>query len=225
MSSSVPTKALSRIPCEFAPAAGSQLTRRSLLMAAAAMPMALAGFGVGAQEMGYSQDFWNQPRTIWMKRPATGEEIRATYWADGDLVQREYIRLCTFMRDASMERRIRLMQGRGQKVPAGLYASAAISVVLLDILYATGGWLAFHNMARPIILTSGFRHLVTNSETEGAAWDSRHVKGGAGDIIIPGVSPQNVSAYGRWLSGGGVGWYERKGFTHVDDGRLRSWKG
>ena len=28
-----------------------------------------------------------------------------------------------------------------------------------------------------------------------------------------------------WLRAGGVGFYPGKGFTHVDDGRLRRWKG
>jgi len=101
----------------------------------------------------------------------------------------------------------------------------AVSVVLLDILYATNGWLDYHDIARPLAITSAFRHPITNSETEGASKDSRHLVGGAGDLLIPGVNPANVSAYGLWLRGGGVGWYPSKAFTHVDDGRLRAWRG
>lgn len=199
--------------------------RRSFLKAASAIPVILTGLDAGAQGVYHPQGFWEQPRSIWMKRPATGEQIKATYWADGELIRDEYIKLCWFMRDARMEKRIRGMVSRGQDVPRGMYPAASISMVLLDILYAAGGWLSYHDMSRPLILTSGFRHPITNAETEGAAMNSHHTKGGAGDIIIEGVNPANVSAYGRWLSAGGVGWYPGKHFTHVDDGRLRFWKG
>jgi uncharacterized protein YcbK (DUF882 family) len=34
-----------------------------------------------------------------------------------------------------------------------------------------------------------------------------------------------VSRFGVWLQAGGVGWYQKKEFTHIDTGRLRAWKG
>ena len=200
-------------------------TRRQFLKASACVPMVLSAQMSWAQEDYHPQGFWEQPRTIWMKRAATGEEIFTTYWADGQLIDAEYRKLCWFMRDLRMESSIRSLQSKGRPVPSELYAASTISLVLLDILYATNGWLAYHNMSRPLLLNSGFRHRVTNSQTEGAAFDSRHVKGGAGDIDIAGVNPASVSAYGVWIAGGGVGWYPGKKFTHVDDGRLRFWRG
>lgn len=207
---------------------GSMLpTRRSFILSAAAAPALLTGQMSSAQDLqtALPQGFWNQPRSVWMKRQMTGEEIRATYWADGQLIQPEYKRLCWFMRDLHMENRIRRMQGRGEAIPPILYCAVHVSTLLLDILYATNGWLVFHNLARPLVLNNAFRHRITNGETEGAAKDSLHIVGGAGDISIQGVSASAVSAYGRWLSGGGVGWYPGKSFTHVDAGKLRSWKG
>lgn len=201
------------------------LPRRSLLKSVAALPLILAGGRSFSQEQFHQQGFWDQPRSVWLKRPATGEEVRATYWADGELIQGEYYRICMLMRDVQMDRRIKSMQAMGQPVSPQMYSAVSVSLVLLDILYATGGWLVYHNMDRPILLTSGFRHPATNSITEGAAMNSHHTKGRAGDIVIPGVNAANVSAYGRWLSAGGVGWYERKSFTHIDDGRMRSWRG
>lgn len=200
-------------------------TRRNFLKAAACLPAILAAQSTWAQEEYHPQGFWEQPRTIWMKRADTREEVFATYWADGRLVDSEYRRLCWLMRDRHMEAAIRSLQARGKPVPASMFTASTISVVLLDILYATNGWLAYHNMSRPLVLNSGFRHQITNSNIEGAALNSRHVRGGAGDIDIPGVNPANVSAYGLWLSGGGIGWYPGKRFTHIDDGRLRFWRG
>jgi uncharacterized protein YcbK (DUF882 family) len=200
--------------------------RRDLLRAAALMPAMLTGMSAWAQEGAYHpQDFWSQPRSIWMKRPATREEIRVTYWADGQLLRDGYFRLCWFMRDVQMQAQIEKMQSLGQPIPRGMVSNAAQSPILLDILYATGGWLEYHGIGRALILNSGFRHPITNGKTEGAAMASHHTRAGAGDIVVPGVDTASVSAYGRWLSGGGVGWYPGKSFTHVDDGRLRFWRG
>lgn len=189
--------------------------------------MVLGGIGsANAQdETFHPQDFWDQPRSIWMSRATTGEEIKATYWADGDLVLSGYLELCWFMRDVQLEKQVRSLQAHGATIPKSLNPATNISLVLLDILYATGGWLDYHGMSRSLVLTSGFRHPITNARTEGAAQGSHHTRGGAGDLLVPGVSPEAVSAFGRWLSRGGVGWYPGKAFTHVDDGRLRFWRG
>lgn len=200
-------------------------SRRSFLSAAAVVPLILTGISSQAQAQHQPQGFWDQPRSIWMKRQATGEEIKAVYWADGNLIQNEYNRICWFMRDLRMEKRIKQYKAQGRPVHSDLYAAIAVSPVLLDILYATGGWLDYYRMSRALLLNSGFRHPITNALTEGAAKNSQHTHGGAGDIVIPGVNSANVSSYGLWLSGGGVGWYPGKSFTHVDSGRLRYWRG
>lgn len=209
----------------FAPGPESApIGRRSFLAAAAALPLIFAGQSATAQEF-HASDFWDRPRYIWMKRPATGEEIRTTYWANGQLVQDAYTKISWFMRDVQMERRLAQYTEAGRPPPAGWFSGIGMSPVLLDILYATNGWLDHFGLSRALVLTSGHRHRVTNSATEGAARNSLHVLGRAGDIIIPGVSATSVSRYGVWLSAGGVGFYPSKGFTHVDDGRLRTWRG
>lgn len=210
---------------EARPLALAMPSRRSLLLTAAALPMVMLGQASNAQESYHPHGFWEQPRSIWMKRPATGEEIKTVYWADGRLIQSEYNKICWFMRDVRMEQRIRNQVASGKAVSKDLFSVVAISPVLLDILYAIGGWLDYHNMSRALLLNSGFRHWITNALTEGSAKDSRHLYGGAGDIDIPGVNSAAVSAFGLWLRGGGIGWYPGKAFTHIDDGRLRFWKG
>lgn len=200
------------------------MTRRSLLRAATVVPLICAAQRSRAEEF-HASDFWDRPRYVWMKRPATGEEIRAVYWADGQLIQEAYTQISWFMRDVQMERRIAALAAAGRRPPPGWFAGIGMSPVLLDILYATNGWLDHFGLSRALILSSGHRHTVTNGATEGAARNSLHVLGRAGDIIIPGVSATSVSRYGVWLSAGGVGFYPSKGFTHVDDGRLRAWRG
>lgn len=202
--------------------------RRLLMRAAAAAPMALGGSllpGLSLAQGWQGDGFWSQPRSVWLRRPANGDEIKSTYWADGRLIESEYYRLCWFMRDLRMEARMEAHRRAGVPVPKDWYCAAAMSLVLLDILYATGAWLRYFGLDRAILLTSGLRHVLTNSQTEGAAKNGHHTKAGAGDIIIPDVSADSVFRFGAWLGAGGVGWYPSKGFTHVDDGRLRVWKG
>lgn len=208
-------------------------SRRSFLKSAAILP-AIAGslscFGTEDEtRVIHPSGFWDAPREVWLKRPATSlnkeEEIKLVYWADGQLIQDAYLKLSWFMRDLRMEELIKRKQSQGKKIPDGFYPASTISPLLLDILYATNGWLSFHGMPRAIVMNSGFRHPYTNARTEGASRDSRHMRGGAGDIAIPGVNPASVSSYGLWLSAGGVGWYPGKSFTHVDDGKLRFWRG
>jgi len=153
------------------------------------------------------RNFWNQPRWVWLRRPATGEEIRTVYWAQGQLLQENYIRLCWFLRDTHVGR------------------SMYMSTVLLDVLYASCGWLAWNGIQRPITTTSGARFESTNAGTEGAAKNSLHKEGRAHDGYIEGVTIESMFRLGAWLGAGGVGYYPTKKFVHWDDGRVRYWRG
>lgn len=83
---------------------------------------------------------------------------------------------------------------------------------------------------RPFDLISGYRSAKTNSalreaggDHTGVATKSQHMLGKATDIALPGVSLATVRAAARALGGGGVGFYPRDGFVHVDTGRVRFW--
>lgn len=206
------------------PGERDRLSRRALLQAAAFTPLVLSSLSASGNGL-HPQGFWEKERTVWLRRPATREEIRSTYWADGRLITSEYYRLCHFMRDARMERAMLDAQAMGRRAPSDWYATAAQSVVLLDILYATLGWLGYFGIETPLIVLSAFRHSVTNQKTERAARNSAHLRAGAADIVIPGVTATSVANYGVWLKAGGVGFYPAAGFTHVDDGRKRVWRG
>lgn len=186
------------------------------------------GGDVSAQPAG----FWERPRWVWLKRSVTGEELKLVYWKDGQLIPDAYHQASWFLRDlrfqamlSKKDARIDTALLKGVITEQHLSPWVLMDPVLLDILYAYSAWLYVCGVRSPLLITSAFRHLITNYMTEGAARDSWHVKGGACDVVVPGVKPDALANFGRWLSGGGVGLYPNRGFIHVDRGRVRSWLG
>jgi len=165
-----------------------------------------------------------------LSRPDSGERIRQIYWRDGQLIQSGYEAISWFMRDVRFDRMLKAKDrliakalDAGRIEPAHLTPWMLMDPVILDILYAYCAWLQGFGINHPLILTSAFRHMLTNLLTEGAARDSWHIKGGAADIVIPSVPTANAAAFGKWLAGGGVGLYASKRFVHLDRGRVRAW--
>lgn len=85
--------------------------------------------------------------------------------------------------------------------------------------------------SRKIDLISGYRSPETNAslrsrggEHTGVASQSQHMLGKATDIMIPGVSLDRLRGAAMALGGGGVGYYPRDGFVHVDTGPVRRWQ-
>ena len=79
-------------------------------------------------------------------------------------------------------------------------------------------------------LISGYRSPATNAALKsaggahsGVASKSQHMLGKATDIMVPGVSLDRLHGAALALGGGGVGYYPRDGFVHVDTGRVRHW--
>lgn len=157
--------------------------------------------------MGQSADFWSQPRSVWLYRPQTREQVRETYFADGQIVWSGYARLCMLLRDSQAN------------------SAVQMSPVLLDILCGLQGWLTANGIQRPLVTNSGYRTPRTNANTEGAARNSLHKEGRAWDGRVPGVSTESLARFGVYLSGGGVGFYQARDFLHLDDGRMRFWRG
>jgi uncharacterized protein YcbK (DUF882 family) len=80
---------------------------------------------------------------------------------------------------------------------------------------------------RPFDLISGYRSPHTNAalhERSGeVASKSQHLLGRATDIAMPGISLDRVRLAALSQQRGGVGYYPRDGFVHVDTGRVRTW--
>jgi uncharacterized protein YcbK (DUF882 family) len=148
----------------------------------------------------------NQNRSLWIRRDASGEEVRALYWTpQTGYLQDGYCKLCNILRDVQADRVF------------------TMDLNLLDVLFGIQGWLAYYGYKIPIDVTSGFRTARTNGKTEGAALNSRHLSGQASDIYFTGIPSNTVGIMATMFQRGGVGFYPQHGFTHVDVGSVRQW--
>lgn len=99
-----------------------------------------------------------------------------------------------------------------------------IDVQLLELLHAilkkTKFEAAFH-------IISGYRSPATNTslrkKSKGVASRSMHMQGKAIDFRIPGFSTRRLRNVARKMKAGGVGYYPKSNFVHVDTGRVRYW--
>ena len=89
---------------------------------------------------------------------------------------------------------------------------------------------AVHRMSgstKPLKVLSGYRSPKTNkmlSKASGkVAKQSLHMSGQAVDIRMDDVSASRVRDIAKSLRAGGVGYYRKSGFVHVDSGAVRSW--
>ena len=181
------------------------MNRRNFLAQAALAP----AFFAGASSAWAQSDYWSQPRGIWLQRKTGNgtEEVKSIYFADGQIIPDGYVQACRLLRDVRA----------GQAVQ--------MSPVLLDILCGIQGFLVAHGHAIPLMTTSGYRSPAANAAIEGAARNSMHMQGRAWDGRMPGVSGDVMAQIALYLQGGGVGLYKGRGFIHIDDGRLRFWRG
>jgi uncharacterized protein YcbK (DUF882 family) len=77
-------------------------------------------------------------------------------------------------------------------------------------------------------IVSGYRSATTNAMLRAndpvrVAEQSLHLTGEAIDLCIGGRSLRRVRDAALALGGGGVGYYPRTGFVHLDIGRPRRW--
>jgi uncharacterized protein YcbK (DUF882 family) len=95
---------------------------------------------------------------------------------------------------------------------------------LLDLLHGLG---RRFETPQPFHVISGYRSPATNAalrrHSRGVASQSLHMFGKAIDIRVPGVSTGELKTLALSLAAGGVGYYPRSDFIHVDIGRVRSW--
>jgi uncharacterized protein YcbK (DUF882 family) len=79
-------------------------------------------------------------------------------------------------------------------------------------------------------MISGYRSPQTNAalraaggEHTGVASKSQHMLGKATDLHMPGVPLDRLHLVAMSMQAGGVGYYPKDGFVHVDTGRVRTW--
>ena len=79
----------------------------------------------------------------------------------------------------------------------------------------------------PLHIVCGYRSPATNAaraaRNAGVARNSYHVTGQACDLRLPGYQLAGLRRHALDLEAGGVGYYPRSDFIHVDTGPVRSW--
>lgn len=96
---------------------------------------------------------------------------------------------------------------------------------LFDLLHRIQGLLC---NAGPYEVISGYRCAATNTRLRqagggGVASHSLHMEGRAIDVRLTGVTPADLRDAALSLQAGGVGYYPREQFVHIDTGRVRAW--
>ena len=102
----------------------------------------------------------------------------------------------------------------------------AIDPRLLDLLFSANNRLGSD---APFHIISGFRSPRTNArlrkQGSGVAKFSYHMLGRAIDIRLPGCDTHTLRQVCLNFKIGGIGYYPRSDFIHVDTGAFRTWKG
>jgi uncharacterized protein YcbK (DUF882 family) len=153
------------------------------------------------------------------------------YWRDGRLSEEAHRQISWLLRDVRFER---MLSARHPLIARaldlgiarrdGLDFQVPIDPRVLDQLYAYSAWLAAFGVDRPLEVTSGFRHVITNDYmTEGGVRGGPHIEGKAVDFTLPGIETRRLASFGLWLRAGGVGVYPSQNFVHLDSGPVRSW--
>jgi len=99
---------------------------------------------------------------------------------------------------------------------------AQLYVLLVDLAAAAGVEPRYE-------IISGYRAAETNEKLRsnggGQAKNSQHIQGKAIDVRLEGVSTERLRDLAMGLKRGGVGYYKKSDFVHVDTARVRYWEG
>lgn len=176
------------------------ISRRHFLAGCAAMGTSLISPSVLASIPAQSE------RQLTIRHLHTGERGKITYWAEGE-----------YLADSLREINHLLRDHRSGE-------SARMDSKLLDLLHTLQTSLG---SSKEFQIISGYRSPKTNkmlrSKSGGVAKRSLHMQGKAIDIRLPGTELKDLRKAAIALKSGGVGYYPKSNFIHVDTGRVRYW--
>jgi len=147
-----------------------------------------------------------QDRTLWLYNPVNEETLTATYWFNGHYVPDALEKIDYIMRDHRT--------GEVKSIDLGL----------INLLHT----IKIHiGLDEPFHVVSGYRCRKSNEllrkSGRNAARNSYHLKGQAADIRLPDGHLASLRKVATVIKGGGVGYYPRDNFVHVDVGPVRYW--
>jgi uncharacterized protein YcbK (DUF882 family) len=189
---------------QTAPPPGDRvISRRRLIKLGAA---ALAIPALSRSVLFGFQDFLSDSKCLSFYNIHTGESLSATYSRSGELLPSALQKINHILRDH-----------RTGEV-------REIDVRLLDLLHRLAREI---RCAQPFHVISGYRSKQTNDYLRqrggGVASGSLHMAGQAIDIRLPGCCLSDLRKTALALREGGVGYYPKPDFVHLDVGRVRCW--
>ncbi len=136
----------------------------------------------------------------------TGERLTGVFWQQGDYHHSGLQQISHLMRDHRTDDQI------------------GMDYRLLELLFRLdqnlGGDNEFH-------IISAYRSPKTNAmlnqRSSGVAKKSLHMRGMAVDIRVPGIALERLRESALALRAGGVGFYRKSEFVHLDIGAVRQW--
>ena len=136
----------------------------------------------------------------------TGESLKTVFWADGDFVPEALSDINKLLRD---------------------YRTNDVSPIDPQLLILLDRVTTLVSPGDALHVISGYRSPKTNQyladQSDGVAKHSLHLEGKAIDIRIPGRDLTQLRDSALSLKGGGVGFYPKSQFVHMDTGRVRRW--
>lgn len=146
------------------------------------------------------------PRALRFDHLHTGERLSVEYFSSGSYVPDALVAVDHLLRDFRTEEVGHIDPG------------------LLDLLYRLT---ALTGTGKPFEIISGYRSPATNAmlheRSSGVATRSLHMAGQAIDIRLDDVPLAALRSASLSLRAGGVGYYPKSNFVHVDTGRVRAW--
>lgn len=180
-----------------------RLCRRGFLKAGA---LVLGGCIFPQVVLGAAKGMLPSERSLSLYNPHTGESLRTVYWSKGQYLAESLAEINRILRDYRTDEVVSIDTG------------------LLDLLHT----IHHHTGSREMLhIISGYRSPATNRHLRengrGVAKNSLHMEGLAADILLPDRSLSALRRTAVALKRGGVGYYPRSGFVHVDIGQVRYW--
>ncbi|MCI5125858.1 MAG: DUF882 domain-containing protein [Candidatus Electrothrix sp. AR5] len=182
------------------------MNRRSFLALGAKAAVGLCLSQAAPAWAKISPSLFATPRTLSFYHTHTRERLDITYATSGNYDIEALAEINTYLRDF-----------RTSEVHP-------IDPDILDILWKIQQKMCCNSTYEII---SGYRSPKTNQQlrqkSNGVAKRSLHMKGKAIDIRITGEKTKRVRDCAISLKSGGVGYYAKSNFVHIDTGRVRTW--
>ena len=145
-------------------------------------------------------------RSLALYNDHTREHLNTVYWVEGEYVPEALADINHLLRDHRTDQVV------------------TMDPELLDLLYDLGRKI---DARYPFHVISGYRSPKTNAQlrkrSKKVAKRSQHMYGKAVDLYVPGHKLADVRRAALSLRRGGVGYYPRSNFIHLDTGRVRFW--